>query len=208
VRIPNCSHAALVLACLAIGASPAASQTFEVTPFGGYRFGGDFFELLTNQPVDLDGAPAVGVAVNVPLESWGSGLQFEALFTHQQANVTIPATPFGTSTRVRITVEHWQAGGLQEFGYGRARPFLTGLLGLTHYAAEDDNEIRFSVSAGGGVKLLPTPRVGLRLDGRVFATFVDADGRAVACSPGFCFVAFHADIVWQAELTAGVVVRF
>ena len=84
---------------------------------------------------------------------------------------------------------------------------LTGLLGLTRYAAEGDNEIRFVVSAGGGVKLRPTRNVGLRLDGRVFTTFADVDGRAIACSPGACFFAFHADIVWQAEFTAGLIVK-
>ena len=35
---------------------PATShaQVIEVTPFIGYRFGGDFFELITGQSVDLD----------------------------------------------------------------------------------------------------------------------------------------------------------
>ena len=82
---------------------------------------------------------------------------------------------------------------------------MTGLLGLTRYAAAGDNEIRFTASAGGGVKLMPVPRIGLRLDGRVFATFVEAEGRAIACSPGICLVAFDADIVWQAEFTAGII---
>ena len=91
---------------------------------------------------------------------------------------------------------------------GRLRPFLTGTLGLTRYAAEADSELRFTLGAGGGMKLFPTPHVGLRLDGRVFATFVDAGGSVIACSPGSCFLALHADVVWQAEFTAGVVVRF
>jgi hypothetical protein len=172
---------------------------------GGYRFGGDFFELVTNQPVDLDGAPAAALVVNVPLHD---GLQVEGLFTHQAARVTVPASASGPSTRWRITVDHWQMGGLQEFRGGQARPFLTGMLGLTHYAAAGDNEIRFTVSAGGGVKLMPARRLGLRLDGRVFATFVDADGSAVACSPGVCLVAVDVDVVWQAEFTVGLVVAF
>ena len=64
------------------------------------------------------------------------------------------------------------------------------------------------MSAGGGVKLMPVPRFGLRLDGRLFTTFVEAEGRAIACSPGICLVAFEADIVLQAEFTAGIVVVF
>ncbi|HET7218834.1 MAG TPA: hypothetical protein VFJ02_12350, partial [Vicinamibacterales bacterium] len=186
---------------MAIAVREASAQTVEVAPFGGYRFGGDLFERVTGQPVDLDGAPAAGGLVNVAI---GDGLWFEGLYSHQAARVTVGDSPGVPSRRWRIVVDHWLAGGLQEFGEGRARPFLTGLLGLTRYAADKDNEIRFVVSAGGGVKLQPAPRVGIRLDGRVFTTFTDVDGRAIACSPGACFFAFHADVVWQAEFSAGV----
>ena len=183
-----------------------AAQTVEVAPLGGYRFGGGFFERVTQQPVDLDGAPAVGVAVDVAL---GNGLFVEALVTHQEASVTVPRGPFTPESRWRIVVEHFQAGGLQEFFDRRkTRPFLTGLLGLTRYAAEGDNEFRFTASAGGGVKLMPVPRLGVRLDGRVFATFVDVEGRAIACSPGICLGALDVTVVWQAEFTLGVVVAF
>src|ERR1700752_3035433 len=150
----------------------AVAQHVEVGPIGGYRVGGGFFERVTGQEVDLDGAPAVGVVVNVPLHD---GLFVEALVSHQRANLTVPATLFGPETRWRIDVDHWLGGGLQEFGPGRrARPFLTGLLGLTRYAADGDNEIRFTVSAGGGVKLMPAPPVGIRLDGRGYMTFAHA----------------------------------
>ena len=186
-------------------AANASAQDFEITPFGGYRFGGDFFELLTRQPLDLDGAPTVGVAVDVPMSR---GLQFEALFTHQSAHVSVPAFPLGPPVRWQMTVDHWQAGGLQEFDTGRVRPFLTGTLGLTRYATSGDNEVRFALGAGGGVKLFPADHVGLRLNGRLFATFVDADVQVFACSPGICFVGFHADVVWQLEFTAGLIVRF
>ncbi len=123
--------------------------------------------------------------------------------------MTVPGGFFAPPTDWQITVDHWQGGGLREFGTSRrARPFLTGLLGLTRYAAAGDNEIRFTVGAGGGVKLMPVRSFGLRLDGRLFATFADLGGRAIACSPGVCLVAVDADIVWQAEFSAGLVVAF
>jgi hypothetical protein len=149
------------VAVVLLAAQPAAvsAQTVDVAPFGGCRFGGDFFERVTGQPVDLDGAAVLGGVLNVAMHD---GLWFEGLFTHQEARVTGPGVGSVPNTRWTVTVDHWMAGGLQEFGYGRARPFLTGLLGLTRYGAEGDNEIRFVVSAGGGVKLRPTrpPRQG------------------------------------------------
>lgn len=196
----------ILVAALAGLPASAAAQTVEIAPVGGYRFGGGFFERVTQQTVDLDGAPAVGVVVNVPLRD---GLFVEALVTHQEAGVTVPQSAFGAASRWRIAVDHFQAGGLQEFfNRRRTRPFLTGLLGLTRYAADGDYELRFTASAGGGVKLMPVPRLGIRLDGRVFATFVEVEGRAIACSPGICLVAFDANIVWQAEFTAGLVIAF
>jgi len=200
------ARAITVLALVAGQAATLGAQSFEVTPFGGYRFGGDFFELVTGQPVDLDGAPVFGVAVDGRTHD---GFQIEGLFTHERANITIPSRRLGVATaEFPITVDHWLAGGLQEFDSGRSRPFLTGMFGLTRYASDAGSEIRFALSAGGGVKLLPSRHVGLRLDGRVFATFVDTHGTAIACGTGACFIALNVNIIWQAEFTAGLVVRF
>jgi hypothetical protein len=195
---------AILLAAM-FPAMNASAQTVEITPIAGYRFGGGFFEELTQQPVDLDGAASFGGVVNV---AFRDTLLIEALFTHQEATLVVPASLFGPETRWRLTVDHMMAGGLQEFGTGRARPFLTGLLGLTRYAAPGDAEIRFTAGAGGGVRLFPVRNLGVRLDGRVFATLADLGGRAFACTPGFCLVSFDATFVWQAEFTAGLTVRF
>jgi hypothetical protein len=190
--------------CLAGNTSALRAQSVELSPFGGYRFGGDFFELIAEDAVDRDGAAALGFVVNVPLSN---GLQVEALFTQQSAMVSNPTWPRNPATRWRATVGHAQIGGLQEFAAGRVRPFLTGALGLTRYAAEGDSEVRFTVGAGGGVKLFPLSHVGVRLDGRFYSTFVDGDVWFLACSPGTCVAALHVDVVWQAEFTAGIVFR-
>jgi hypothetical protein len=195
---------AAFVACLLSHAAAASAQAVEVAPFAGYRFGGDFFELVAGSAVDLDISPALGVVVNVPL---ADGLQFEALVTQQQASVPIFVSRFDPPARRRVTVGHAQVGGLQEFSGGRVRPFLTGLLGLTRYAGDGDSEVRLTIGAGGGVKLFPYSHVGLRLDGRLHTTFVDADARFVACAGGTCVSALHVDVVWQAELSAGVVLR-
>ena len=190
--------AAAILICT----SSARAQQLEVTPLAGYRFGGDFFELLTGRSVDADGAPAFGVVIDIPIPE----IQLEGLFTRQLADV-ITTDRFGVQTRRRVTVDHWQAGGLSELRGGSVRPFLTGLLGLTRFAIEgDDGEWRFVASGGGGVKLFPTRRVGVRLDGRVFATFVNFGSSRAVCGAGPCLVALDVDIVWQAEFTAGLVV--
>jgi Outer membrane protein beta-barrel domain len=202
-------YSPFVLGALAIGlvlrAPMAAAQTVEASPVGGYRFGGDLFELVTNSNVDLDGAPVVGGALNVAM---GDGLSFEALVTRQHADVTTRSDVSGASLHWRVVVDQYLAGGRQEFDFGRARPFLTGLLGLTRSGTDGDNELRFTVAAGGGVKVPLQRRLGLRLDGRVFTTFIDADSRAVACVDGTCLVGLDVDVAWQAEFTAAMVLVF
>jgi hypothetical protein len=185
--------------------APLQAQTVEVAPLGGYRFGNDLFELAANGSVDVDGAPVVGAAVNVAM---GGGLSFEALFAHQQAHVSVGGDAFTAPSRWRVVVDQYLAGGRQDFGAGRARPFLTGLLGLTRYASEGDNEIRFAVGAGGGVQLPLQRRLGLRLESRVYTTFVDADARAGACGPRGCILGLNTDLAWQIEFTAGLVAIF
>jgi hypothetical protein len=194
-----------VFSCLLSYSTGVQAQSLEVMPFGGYRFGGEFFEVVTGRPIDADGAPAVGIVFDVPLSG---GMQVEGLFTRQNAYVSLPTLPLSSPSRSRITVDHWQGGGLQEFSGGRVRPFLTGLLGLTRYADESGSEVRFTVGAGGGVKLFPLPHIGFRLESRLFATFLDADGRFVACTTGTCLVSINTDVAWQTEFTAGVIVRF
>jgi hypothetical protein len=197
------SAAALGILLVSALTAPASAQTVEVAPFAGYRFGGDLFELATNHPLDLDGAPAFGGAVSVEMSD---GLWFEALFSHQQADVDVPGGPFGPPLRTRAVVDHWLAGGRQDFGGRRARPFVSGFLGLTRYGADGDDEIRFTLGAGGGVKFPLQRHLGLRLDGRVFTTFADVDA-AAACSGG-CLVGLNVNVVWQGEFTAGLVLVF
>ena len=206
MRVLSCAGAmALLLCAVPRVAAGQTSDRVEVTAFGGYRLGGDFYEIATLRPVDADGAPAFGIVVNIPFTR---ETQIEALISHQQARFTLAGASGAPGTRFRVTVDHYQVGGLTEMGGGRARPFLTGLVGLTRYEASGDHELRFSASAGGGIKLFPTRHLGARLDGRVFATLVDAEADVLVCTPGVCVGSIDASFVWQAEFTAGLVVRF
>jgi len=196
--------ALVVLAAMSICGLPvpAPGQTIEVVPLAGYRFNNDLFEAAANRPVDLDGAPVVGGALNVAI---GDGRWLESLFTRQQAEVTVPRSP----VRSRVVVDQLLGGGRQEFGVRGARPFFTGLLGLTRYGVDGhDAEVRFTIGAGGGVRVPVLRRIGVRLDSRVLTTFVDLDARAAACGPGLCLVAVDASVVWQFEFTADVIVVF
>jgi hypothetical protein len=212
--VPRIFVGSITVACCFLGFAPSLTAQsweekqarLEIAPAGGYRFGGEFFELVSGQDVDLDGAPAVGLAASVPI--WEDGLYLEGMYTHQRATFSTRPSPFNPPLNWNVTVDHFGVGGLREFRRGRVRPFLNSVFGMTRYAAEGDNEIRFTIGAGGGVKLFPSKTFGIRLDGRAFMTFVDAEGDFLACTPGICLLAFDVDVVWQTEFTAGLVIRF
>ena len=197
------SAAALTMLLVSPLVAPASAQRVEISPFAGYAFGGDLFEVATHQALDRDGAPVFGATVSVEM---ANGAWFETLFSHQQADVDVRGWRYGPPARVRAVVNHWLAGGRQDLGTGRTRPFLTGFVGLTHYGADGDDEIRFTLGAGGGVTVAMQRHLGLRLDGRLFTTFVDVDAAAV-CAGG-CLIGLGVDAVWQAAFTAGVVLAF
>lgn len=192
-----------MLAILLLHSVRASAQPIEIVPFGGVRFGGDPFEVVATPAAVVDRQPAIGFMIDVPL---ADGAQFEGLFSHQQATVLLPGSAFAPPIRARVSVEHYQIGGLQEYGH-TVRPFFTGVLGLTRYATGLESAVRFTAGGGGGVKLWPSSRVGVRLDGRVFATVLDAEGTALACGNGTCFIRLHVNATWQAEFTAGLLLR-
>ena len=181
------------------------AQTVEIAPVAGYRFGNDLFQIAAKQSVEEDGAPVVGAALNVAMPN---GLWFEGLFSRQQASIGRQRTAVEPQPDVRVVVDQYLAGGRQDFGVGRARPFLTGMVGLTRYAADGDNEVRFVVSAGGGAHLGVQRHLGVRLESRVFTTFVDADTHAGVCGGSGCVIGLHVHVAWQVEFTAGLIAMF
>ncbi len=176
----------------------------EVAPFGGYRFGGDLYEVYTGTPLDIDGGPTLGGLFDVFLEP---GLSVTSSIAHQQADIEGEGGPGVGVDWPTLSVDHLHVGGTQAFGSGKVQPLLTGTLGLTRFGSAGDSEIRFSMAAGGGVKLMPTRHFGVRLDGRVYAVIADAATVGV-CTPGRCLIGVDASIVWQAEFTAGLVFAF
>jgi hypothetical protein len=193
------------VASLVAGSRPADAQTMQVTPFGGYRFGGDLYEVMTGTRLDIDGAASVGVIGDVFFDI-GRSVTF--IYSHQEAPIDL-AVPGGGRTRVRLSVDHWHAGATDELGgTPRVRPFLTGSLGLTRFGGSGDSEMRFSMAASGGVKLMASPRYGARFDARVYAIFTDANASSGICGAGGCIIGLNVAVVWQAEFTAGFVITF
>jgi hypothetical protein len=147
------THAAIVIVLLV--ASYAGAQSVEIAPFGGYRLGWGVSNVGGAPVVDDDGGMSVGVVANIPIGPPADGFKFEALFSREYAQVTIQPSFFSPPVAADVVVDHMLVGVQQELDNSRARAFISGLAGLTRYAAGGDMEIQFSVGLGTGGKFSP-----------------------------------------------------
>jgi hypothetical protein len=213
----------LAAAAALLLALPAAAQPYgppgdsvQISVFAAYRFGGefdsvgfedDFFDDLIDIEVD-DGA-GLGVALDVRLSG---GLFLELWASRQETELVENEGLFlPTEALFDLDVDYYHAGLLYEWRPGQVRPFFAVSIGATRFspdAAGLVDLIRPSFSLGGGVKMMFSESVGLRLDGRLISTVVEADDDEFCDRRRFCYD-FDDDVYfYQAEARAGVVVVF
>ena len=201
--------------CMGIATADAAEPAgrFELTPFASYLMGGDFKEQDGDLEFDLESAGAFGFTLNGPAgRSWPDG-QWELLYTHQGTEVDTRGT-FGGSSLVDIDVDYVQFGGIYLFEGESVKPFIGMTLGFSRFdpqPGEFGAEEFFAASLGGGVKLNAKGRVGVRLEGRVYTSFIDSNS-SIFCESDFgaanCLIVVDSSMLVQWEARAGVVFRF
>ena len=207
--------AAGALLCVVSGPARAdgADARFELTPYLGYRIGGEFEQQNGSMKYELDEGNSAGLIFNIVARDVNT--QWQLLYGQQSTSLKTPLT-FDPSARLGLDVEYFQFGGTYLFDDDGddTRPFVALTAGVTHFGptlSGVDSESFFSGSIGGGVQLFKTHRVGVRLEARVFATFVNTDG-AIFChsgpQAGGCAITIHGTALYQFEASAGVVFRF
>jgi len=182
---------------------------FEVTPFVGYRIGGTFVDSVSDAEIELDEGSSFGIALNMRAEA---NTQYELTFSHQDTEFDFGSIAAPT-TNLKVAVDYLQLGGTYLWDGELSRPYFVATLGLARVDPDDaifNAETYFAFSIGGGWKLWPTKRFGLRLEGRFYGSFVDGDTKVFCVSSGgaACLIQSDADVLWQWEMTAGASWRF
>ncbi len=205
---------AIIAAVSLCHTTPAAAQDkffkFEITPFAAYRIGGQFDENIGNGQLELNDSAAQGIMLDVRVNHNG---QWELLYAHQETEVDTQGI-FVNDPQFDLDVEYFHLGGTYLFDGDTTRPFMVVTLGLSHFdpqLAGLDSENYFSMSIGGGLHLNAGKRFGVRLEGRLFTTFVDTDSN-IFCSSvggaGTCLIQVDGSTVTQWEARVGLVFRF
>jgi hypothetical protein len=183
---------------------------FELTPFAAYRFGGSFEEQDGNGRVELNDSNAQGIMFSIKENHNG---QYELLYSRQSTDADTTGFLVNDPT-FELDVDTLHFGGTYLFDGENTRPFLVVTLGITQFdpgIIDSGSESFFSASIGGGVLLNATKRLGVRLEGRAFTTFVGDDSDIFCASSGgsgTCLIQVDGRTLTQWEARAGLVFRF
>jgi hypothetical protein len=188
-------------------ATASAQMGIEITPFGGYRFGGGFKDANTGTDISLNEAGSFGLILDFDLNR---EQQIEVYLSRQGTTLSADGT-FTGDPLFDLSVEYYHFGGLYLFEVEneRVRPFISGTMGITRMDPHGEGlntETLFSLALGGGVKFFLTDHFGLRLDARGIYTAMNTDA-AIFCSGG-CAIAVRSSGFVQGEIGAGLVLRF
>jgi hypothetical protein len=178
---------------------------FEITPFAGYAFGGEFENPTDGAERDLDEATSVGLIVDIAADRWR---HYEFLFADIDSEVG------GGATKFDMGVQYLHVGGIVSYQDAeRVIPYFGLTIGATRFSPKDaglDDETKLSFSAGGGIRVPITDHFGVRFDARAFLTVLDSDEDIFCKSSGgaTCAIRAKSDTFLQYLASLGVTFAF
>ncbi len=193
-------------------AAPAAAQSHkvELTPFIGYMFGGEVN--VVNGSLSIKDDMNYGLVLDFVLNR---SAELEASYTRMDTQLEFDEFRVGKRPIYSTSVNVWQFGGQYRFNpTATVRPFFSGTLGFTHYGVGDKldpeaptltSETLFSMVFGGGVKIFPSQRIGIRLAGHLYSTILSSGG-GFWCGTGGCGVGLSGWGYWQGDVQAGLTI--
>lgn len=183
-----------------------SNENVELIPFVGYRTGGSLSGQVESTVHDFGIKDSASYGGVIDFNLHKGNFKIEALYSRQSTE--IDGAGLLVPNGLNVDVEYLQGGILQESGSERGRFYISALLGATRFSPVGfDSATKFSTSLGGGLKLFPTPHVGLRFEARAFLTFVNGDAGGI-CANGTCFFTWSGSHLWQGDFTAGLILAF
>lgn len=196
----------LLASALAFFSLGLCAQSVEITPTYGYQFGGKLQGVRGDFRIESD--PAYGV--NLDIGNDGMPIVITAFWLRQDSRGTYQEFGQREEYLWDVATEYFQLGATKEGGDGTFVPFGTFTLGATNFSPKTDDysdELKFSATFGGGVKIFPSEKIGIRLHMRMLMPF-QYGGGGLWCGTGGCGVNAGASTTFiQGEAGGGVVLK-
>jgi hypothetical protein len=199
---------------LASATVSAQDARVELSGTAGWTFSdGVNVGAIDNAPIRVDPKDAF---------SWGARLGFnvtenaEVGFLFNMQDTDLEASGI-VSRSIPQTVYNYHGYFAYNFGSpdATARPYVLGGLGATQYGSlktdlgDIGGETQFSSTWAVGLKAFPSPRFGIRLEGRWTPTYIKTDPEGYWCDPYWgCYTIGEAEYSNQWELSGGIILRF
>ncbi len=202
----------IATALAALLATPIASADdlplFQAGLHGGYRMGGGLEDQDTGADRDLDDSSSFAVSLELRYGQ-GDDRFYQLWYSRQSTDVDNGAEDFDAD------VEYLHIGGTLPFGgWEHAQPYFAAGIGATRFSAsipDADDSTRFSGSMAFGLEIPLATHAAIRLEARGYLTAVDTDTSFFCRSDdgeGACRIVASGSAVFQAEMLAGILVRF
>jgi hypothetical protein len=213
--------AVIIAVVVALTSQVCNARQWEISPLIGYTFGGTFQEGDTGTKLDIKESPNVALAIDAEYEP---DTQIEFYFSRQATKLKADldadseddpeADIFLSSgeTLFDLDVYYIQIGGTymwqeKENGF---QPYIVGTFGITHFVPRDsdyDPATRPSLGLGLGARFWLTQHIGLRVEGRGFATLFNSGGTVFSNSEGLS-IHVKSDAIGQIVANAGIFFDF
>jgi hypothetical protein len=184
-----------------------AQGKIELTPFGGYMFGGRmrFYEgdLKIQDNANYGLAMDVEIANNTKLELFWNQMMTTAEFRPFYGYESLRIDPFD------VNVGYIQIGSVREVDYDNIRPFIALTLGTAYFSPQDTQykqTWKFAASLGGGAKIWLSDRVGIRLQGRLLMPMFWGGVGFTVGTGGSGFTVGAGSSMIQGDLTGGLII--
>ncbi|MEQ8323605.1 MAG: hypothetical protein RIC15_11785 [Vicingaceae bacterium] len=196
----------------------AQDSKIELTPTAGYSFNGRTYYVSAES--DLSDAASYGAQLSyriyrdnlVELMYYTSSTEASTtIFYGRNAGTELRTTP--------LTVSYFQLGGTREFSTEKVRPYTAFSVGATLFHPTDKTSSNlesmplsnsdiwaFSATLGGGVKVLFSERVGLRLNARLMLPMYFS-GVGIYCGGGCGGGASFGVYFAQLDLSGGLIIN-
>ncbi len=187
-------------------AETGTKPSMELSGFAGYRWGGNFKDPVSDERLELDDDGSVGLVLNIDHDA---NTEWEFLFSHQSTRLR-PAPLFTGASRIDLDVSYLSGGGIYVWRAPKVEPFLGAGIGIAHFSPQDsryDSETRALLSLTGGYRFRLTDNIGVRLEARGYYSLLNTNA-AVFCGNGGCIARVDSSGLTQAEINAGLSVRF
>src|SRR5262252_883932 len=178
----------LLLSALPAGAASNDQGRVELTPFAGYRFGGEIHDVESAGSVEAADGSSYGVMLDFEVEP-SAFVEIRYSLQATQLKATNSVFGAGQVKLADLDVEHYMLGGTYQWeSKGVMRPFVSADLGAVRFAPSGfGSDTRLAFSIGGGVKLPMAKHLGLRFDARWVTAFFSSNSE-IFCNGGSCLV--------------------